>query len=668
MFYWKKLDKAISDTMINETMNFFNRTLKGHRYEVRDGQTDMALDIAEAMAENQHIVVEAGVGIGKSFAYLVPLILYNKFDGNPVVIATSSIALQEQLKDDIKKVSRLLNEFPKINLAKGKRNYACLERCIDISSNDAIQHELKNNMVNYVRAGVIDKADLPSISNDIWTQINAENCNPYNCSCKSKCVFIKDRAKLRSATGIIVTNQDMLIQNLKNRKDFRNEIFNSNIKYIVVDEAHNFEEKVRNAFTSKWTYNSLKHSLYEVLKYTGNKRSSMTTIEEHLLSAIKDLFHSFSFQIENQIDFNDFDIGTRYYLNTNNIDELILNAVGYLDSFLIQLTMNMDDRYEGTDNAYESLERFLDFLKTLTAESSSYIYWATCNRKEAYNVSVEVCPKRVDEIIQELVFDDPYIRTIFTSATITHTKGKTDEECYSYFTNNISFPINDVDGFISTPKDSPFPYDTNSMLYTSDNLPDYKLNPDLFIELGVKEIINLAEITDGKMLVLFTSKKDMNEVYKQMMELKLRWNILVQDGSSSQMDILSRFKMDVNSILLGTGTFWEGISIEGESLSCVVIFRLPFPVPDPIIDYKCNISNDKMKEVLLPQMIIRLKQGIGRLIRSSSDKGIVAILDPRLGEMSKSTYKQVVFESLPIKKRDNQLNSVKDFYDSLLRQ
>ncbi|SFO14814.1 DEAD/DEAH box helicase [Proteiniclasticum ruminis] len=117
MFYKAKTDKELSDTMINETMNFYNRTLKGHGYEVRDGQPDMALDIAEAMADNQHIIVEARVGIGKSFAYLVPLILYNKFDGNPVVIATSSIALQEQLKDDIKKVSRLINEFSKINLA-----------------------------------------------------------------------------------------------------------------------------------------------------------------------------------------------------------------------------------------------------------------------------------------------------------------------------------------------------------------------------------------------------------------------------------------------------------------------------------------------------------------------------------------------------------------------
>ena len=149
--------------------------------------------------------------------------------------------------------------------------------------------------------------------------------------------------------------------------------------------------------------------------------------------------------------------------------------------------------------------------------------------------------------------------------------------------------------------------------------------------------------------------------------IDIPWKILTQEDGFSQSDILENFKMDTNSILLGTGAFWEGISIEGEALSCVVIFRLPFPVPDPIIEYKSSIAKNRMEEVLLPHMIIKLKQGIGRLIRKDTDKGIVAILDPRLGDKDGKGYKEAVWESLPIKNRTNKLEEIKVFYDCVCK-
>ena len=155
----------------------------------------------------------------------------------------------------------------------------------------------------------------------------------------------------------------------------------------------------------------------------------------------------------------------------------------------------------------------------------------------------------------------------------------------------------------------------------------------------------------------------MNEVYNRMKLLDISWKVLTQKDGSSQSDILEKFKMDTNSILLGTGAFWEGISIDGEALSCVVIFRLPFPVPDPIIEYKSSVAKNKMEDVLLPHMIIKLKQGIGRLIRKDTDKGIVAILDPRLGNKDGRGYKEAVLEALPIKNRTNKLEEIKTFYD-----
>ena len=165
--------------------------------------------------------------------------------------------------------------------------------------------------------------------------------------------------------------------------------------------------------------------------------------------------------------------------------------------------------------------------------------------------------------------------------------------------------------------------------------------------------------------MLFTAKTDMKEVYTILSELNLPYKILMQQPGSSQDKILNEFREDTNSVLLGTGAYWEGISIEGKSLSNVVIFRLPFPVPDPIIEYKASIAKDALMDVLVPEMIIKLKQGIGRLIRNFSDTGIVCIIDPRLRDDQSARYHDIVWESLPIKNRTNKLDRLKEFFDNL---
>ena len=167
----------------------FDKTLPSLGYETRDGQADMSYDIIEALRDRQHIVVEAGVGIGKSFAYLVPLLLYNKDYKEPVLIATSSIALQEQLIEDINRMSDILGFSPMVQLAKGMRNYACLKECLNI---EQVQHQNKENLqklIESVKMGVIDKAKLPEITSRDWSKINAENCNSRNCKNKDDCVF-----------------------------------------------------------------------------------------------------------------------------------------------------------------------------------------------------------------------------------------------------------------------------------------------------------------------------------------------------------------------------------------------------------------------------------------------------------------------------------------------
>ena len=165
--------------------------------------------------------------------------------------------------------------------------------------------------------------------------------------------------------------------------------------------------------------------------------------------------------------------------------------------------------------------------------------------------------------------------------------------------------------------------------------------------------------------MLFTAKTDMEEVYDTLSKLNLPYKILMQQPGSSQDKILQEFRENTNSVLLGTGAYWEGISIEGKSLSNVVIFRLPFPVPDPIIEYKASIAKDALMDVRVPEMIIKLKQGIGRLIRNFTDTGIVCIIDRRLRDDPPAKYHDIVWKSLPIKNKTNNLNELKEFYNSL---
>ena len=165
-------------------------------------------------------------------------------------------------------------------------------------------------------------------------------------------------------------------------------------------------------------------------------------------------------------------------------------------------------------------------------------------------------------------------------------------------------------------------------------------------------------------MILFTAKSDMIEVYEGLKE-RVPYRVLMQNGSASQSDTIAEFKKDVNSVLLGTGTYWEGISVEGIALSNLIIFKLPFPVPEPIIDYKIKAADNGLMEVLVPEMIIKLKQGIGRLIRSDKDFGIVSIIDSRVGENSNALYKSVIWESLPIKNRTSDINEVAEFYKKL---
>lgn len=222
-------------------------------------------------------------------------------------------------------------------------------------------------------------------------------------------------------------------------------------------------------------------------------------------------------------------------------------------------------------------------------------------------------PQNTKDILKKLYFSSK-IRVILTSATLTSAVGGPLENQYAYFLHNTGFPVGRT-GILSEPHPSPYPYDEHAMIYFCDDLPHPTRDHEAFIEKGVERLIQVLNISQGKALVLFTAKTDMEEVYAALQSRNLPYKILIQQNGASQERVLQAFRNDVNSVLLGTGAYWEGISIEGKSLPILSSSACHSRYPILLLMYKASIAKDAMMDVRVPEMIIKLKQGIGRLIR-----------------------------------------------------
>ncbi|HBE9285800.1 TPA: ATP-dependent DNA helicase [Clostridioides difficile] len=651
-----------SEQITSKVWNFFMDEIPARGYESREGQEDMALDICDAIKSREHIIIEAGVGIGKSYAYLVPLIYYNNLTGHPVIISTSSILLQEQLTNDIKSISEMLYLYPEVIFAKGMTHFKCPKRAsqyLDTKGNSDIwlREWIEDETVG-------DRKQLPGMVKDsIWNQINVKKCEFKNCEMYNNCYYTKLRDKMKYTNGIILCNHDLLAIDLQNKSNYRREILSRECKLIVVDEAHNLEEKVRNSLKETYTYGEALSYIKDAIKYI-NKFQVEYDYEDKVYSLIKNIYTG----IMNQVKEQDLKVEKgsdieRYYLTTDNIDFFINEAINMISSLNIKVQLIDSEKNSDTqDNIIENLDKMLSLFKNLKNKNSNYIFWVELinSRKNMDSIKIINCPKRMEEEIKNLFFASCDFRTILTSATLTNSELGEDEERYKYIASTIGYPINNG-GILSTPKESPYDYDNNALVYYRNDMPHPTKDRTKYIEKSIDVIEELISITEGRTMVLFTAKSDMMDVYEKLKNRKIGYKVIVQQEGMTQDSIIAEFKKDEGTVLLGTGSYWEGLSIEGRTLSSLIIFRLPFPVPDPIIDFKSSLSENPLMEVQVPEMIIKLKQGVGRLIRTATDKGIVTILDSRIDDNSLSPYKKVVWDSIPIKVKTNDINRVRLF-------
>ena len=559
----------------------------------------------------------------------------------------------------------LLNTQPEVILAKGQTHYLCHKRANEyINMEDAV---IPKELTDGIEQGFQERKQFSSsLPQSIWDKVNIQRFSMRNCgSCEKKCLYYAIRSQLRYTKGIVLCNQDFLTAHLRQLRRGQDGLINREADLIVVDEAHNLDDKVRSATTERVNQSKILGLIQSATKEIKSAdRQNVYRETNEAQRRIRTFFDSLKAQMQQQISNSQQDMryADRFFfdgsLESINLLKSMCSAIKSA-ALSIQVYASYDFNNRSTA-ASDELDEQSESLAELIEELDDYLLWI---ERKGSQAELVYCPKNTREITNRLYFNGS-AHTILTSATLTNATDGSLEEQYAYFISNTGFPT-DEHGCLSEPKPSPYPYDEHSMIYYCDDLPHPTREHEAFIEQGVKRLLDVLDISGGKALVLFTAKSDMEEVYSILSQMDLPYKVLMQQSGSSQDHVLNEFKENTNSVLLGTGAYWEGISIEGKSLSNVVIFRLPFPVPDPIIEYKASIAKDPLMDVRVPEMVIKLKQGIGRLIRNFTDTGIVCIIDRRLRDEPPERYHDVTWASLPIKNKTRSLDELRNFYESL---
>ncbi|WP_405152716.1 ATP-dependent DNA helicase [Paenibacillus sp. FSL K6-0108] len=621
----------------------------------RIGQQEMSLDIADAYIYGRNAMIEAGVGIGKSFGYLIPSLLTNQMSHQPVIIATSSIQLSEQVHKDLRVIgSRLGFTTVRSVVGKGMGQYACRSRAAELlkPDPDSSLNVLAQRILNFE---IDERADIKGgISDAEWSNVSVNDCQFERCHHKNGCLFYDMRAKLNAKAheiDFIIVNQDLLIRDLMKKKEGTKSIITERPALIVIDEAHNLETKVRDARTLEFTFRGICRILDATVQLLSKQSGDKGLFSQSKF--IKNCAQRIFKQINEDLLHHDKQDSDR--IKVSDIKGIPLNQVSNdLKDLSLRLSILSSRHEREIDDAFEAINGLITFINVLAELEDNYLLWASNPRQVA---TISICPKDISQFLKYALFNGK-VPVILTSATLCQ-GGGTLEEQYSYMTQSIGYRGDFMDR-----KSSPFDYTNHAMMYISNKVPYYQHDQRKhYLEAAYNELVELCNLTQGRTLVLFSAKEDMKYIHNKLISRtnEYPWTVHVQKEGSSQDGVIAEFRKS-KGVLLSTGVFWEGVNIEGPDLSQVIIFRLPFPVPsDPVYEYKASVTENSFMEVYVPDMLLRLRQGTGRLIRSETDLGILSILDSRLSAAAKKNYRKQVLDTLPFKEVTEDFTDLEKF-------
>nr|CRH07027.1 putative ATP-dependent helicase [Candidatus Magnetococcus massalia] len=619
-------------------------------YEPRAAQVRMAELVAEAVEEDSLLLVEAGTGTGKTLAYMLPLLAM----GKKVVVSTATKALQDQiLEKDIPLLRQIVGRPFSAALLKGRSNYLCPYRLRQLAAH---RHALRGDTRRWferieawssqtVTGDRDELADLPERL-DIWPELstNGENCLGQECPDYLDCHLYKARGKAKDAQ-LAVVNHHLFFADLSVREGGFGEIL-PNYDVVVFDEAHQIPDVVTHFFgmeVSNYQLRELGHDLRRELEMVGLDDPELF----HGLSRLEEVSAQLrsAFPMDNAKD----------ALEPSHLEAEAGRALVACEQALLGLMEPLEPqlpRSAGLGACGRRLEKLLLAAGTIrTLDDPERVYWYETRGR---GVFLQASPIHVGETLRQSLF--PRLKCgIFTSATLATGQG---EKGFAYFQNQLG-----MDPEQTTVEQLPpvFDYPEQARLYLPKRLPE----PDAprFSEMLVDELVDLIQASRGRALCLFTSYRMLNMVQQQLPE-RIPYPVLCQ-GERPKRALLEAFQTDEASVLLGTGTFWEGVDIPGESLSMVVIDRLPFASPgDPLVKarnrYCENQGQNPFMTLSIPQAILTLKQGVGRLLRRGTDRGVMAILDTR---MSRRGYGKRFINGLPPATRITDLDDVFRFFN-----
>jgi ATP-dependent DNA helicase DinG len=615
-------------------------------FEVRAGQLEMALAVEDALSEKRKLIVEAGTGTGKTLAYLVPALLSER----RVVISTGTKALQEQLFfRDIPFLERVLERPLHVCYMKGRSNYACREKIYEAEGSPILTglEEIADFQIISdweKKTGNGDRAEIKTLPEDstVWGKIDArsELCAGQKCRQYERC-FITLMHQRAAEADIIIVNHHLFFADLAVRRDEMGAIL-PDYNAVVFDEAHEIEDIAGQYFGFTVSSYRVQDLRRDIAVLSRARKFGSEELDRILIRLDEISLHFFGLLPggDGRSNFN----GRGEFLEKNaEVYNDMLLAFDLLASHLKLIADAPQEVIPLFRRAHE-LRAALQFL--IEGDNPGFVHWI---ERRGRGTFVQATPIDVADLLRQHLWDK--VETaVLTSATLAVAGN------FDYVQSRLGL---ETARTLIVP--SHFDYRSQALLYIPNHLP----NPSSpgYVAAASDEIVRILDASRGRAFVLFTSYQQMRLVYDRV-SFSIDYPILVQ-GTGPRMALLDEFRETPHCVLFATSSFWQGVDVPGEQLSCVIIDKLPFAVPnDPVVEARIrNIresGGNPFYDYQIPQAAISLKQGFGRLIRTRTDRGVLSLLDNRI---TQQRYGQVFFDSLPDYSFSMQFGDVEKFFD-----
>lgn len=631
-------------------------------YEFRRGQLQMAEAVEQAIQDRKHLLVEAGTGTGKTLAYLLPALRA----GKRVIISTGTKNLQEQLfYKDVPFLEQVL--FPngegqlRVCYMKGRNNYLCRQKLYDLRNQPILtllgeidQYRAITEWEQSTQTG--DRAEISGLpeSSALWHKLDAraDACTGQKCQQFDRC-FITEMRRRALESDIVIVNHHLFFADLAIKRALDGTPESGVLPeagIVVFDEAHELEDVAGSYFgvsVGNLRFDELARDVETTLRMKQTLPASIVQACATLRERTQ-FFFGLLPSAEGRFEFSN----RREFLEENGDDYIsLMNALTRLAAELQQIKEKPEEIFQFVRRA-EEIRVQLSFI--LESQDRNTVYWIErrngFSHRGARVVSLQATPIDVSELLRQTLFEN-LDTAILTSATLAVSNG------FDYIKGRLG-----LDHARSLVVPSHFDYSQQALLYVPEHLPDPR--SDQFPARAADVIRRVLEATHGRAFCLFTSYAQMRDIYERLLG-EIEYPMLIQ-GSAPRNALLEEFRTTPNAILFATASFWQGVDVQGEQLSCVIIDRLPFAVPnDPVVAARIAAiaadGGNAFMEYQVPGAVITLKQGFGRLIRSLHDRGVLVLLDNRI---TRQRYGRIFFESLPKYGQARSIDDIADFFSA----